>query len=117
MTVEYGRTPSMLTITATCSCGEWAASRPRHLFRNALTKAHRQHQKDAAALAEHEALMIERAFYERTGHCGACGQPGGYCLCIERCGCSDLHPVGSGLDPDAISRFADTGIDRPGLFG
>lgn len=61
------------------------------------------------------------AWFIKTGHCGQCGQPGNYCTCStairDRCGCHELHPVGSGLHDDALNQFADINVDQPGLFG
>lgn len=48
----------------------------------------------------------DRDFYLRTQHCGACGQPGTYCLCTEPCGCHELHEVGSGVGVDPVAVFA-----------
>lgn len=57
-------------------------------------------------------------WFNRTGHCGKCGQPGNYCRCTwsARCGCRTLHVMGSGLDADAIERFAEPPPDQDGLF-
>lgn len=50
-------------------------------------------------------------WYRRTGHCGQCGNPGMYCTCgtakRDRCGCHELHQVGSGLRPDALDQFTE----------
>lgn len=58
-------------------------------------------------------------WYNRTGHCGACGQPGSYCKCRTPCGCRDLHDVGSGLLPDALEQFMPTIVssEQEELFG
>ncbi len=58
------------------------------------------------------------AFYRRSGHCGACGQPGNYCMCTDNrpCGCRGLHVLGSGLTQDAATVFADPVPDQDGLF-
>lgn len=60
-------------------------------------------------------------WYARTGHCWGCGQPGSYCLCPESrpCPCRELHPMGSGLAPDALDAFTDrpAGEDQEALFG
>jgi hypothetical protein len=48
-----------------------------------------------------------------------CGQPGHFCQCTDRdsCGCRELHPMGSGREPDAIGAFVDAGVDgQDGLF-
>lgn len=61
----------------------------------------------------------DAAFFERTGHCGQCGQPGGYCLCTPRaaCGCAHMHEMGSGLDPAALEQFvAAASVDQGELF-
>lgn len=77
-----------------------------------------------AHIAEAEAR--ELAWYEQTGHCGLCGDPGVFCTCprTTKCGCRDRHEVGSGLMPDAINGFAEepilVGYDQPDqddLFG
>lgn len=59
------------------------------------------------------------AWYQRTGHCHACGQPGAYCLCTSECPCHELHPVGAGRAPDALDAFAEVVIsdDQGSLFG
>lgn len=61
------------------------------------------------------------AWFERTGHCGQCGQPGDYCLCgtakRDRCGCHELHPVGSGLAADAVDQFSASTVEQGELFG
>jgi hypothetical protein len=44
-------------------------------------------------------------WFERTGHCGRCGDPGGYCTCRGQCPCAHLHPPGSARDEDALDRF------------
>jgi len=54
-----------------------------------------------------EAAGKQRQWFLRTGHCGACGNPGSYCTCTVACGCDDLHEVGSGLRPDALDQFAE----------
>lgn len=64
---------------------------------------------------------VERSdveWFERTGHCGRCGQPGDYCTCTAAspCGCGHLHPVDSARDADALDRFAAPGPDQDGLF-
>lgn len=61
-------------------------------------------------------------WFQRTGHCHGCGQPGAFCLCRKRCGCAAFHDVGSGLEPDAIYQFADepaviVDADQAELFG
>lgn len=48
-------------------------------------------------------------WYQRTGHCGACGCPGDWCQCPRPCGCRDLHPVGSGIGRDPAVVFAEVG--------
>lgn len=101
-------------ITTHCACGwsaTWDADEPR--------PASAWHAAHIADLLEQRARELDRqhAFYERTEHCGACGQPGGYCICVTPCGCHELHPVGAGLELDALDRFADSGIEQPGLFG
>ena len=44
----------------------------------------------------------QRAFYERHGVCGRCGQVAGthrsMCRCKGMCGCSDLHDTPVGID-------------------
>lgn len=59
-------------------------------------------------------------WFERTGHCGGCGLPGGYCECTpdQPCGCRHLHPLGSAADADALDRFATVGTvgQQSGLF-
>lgn len=47
------------------------------------------------------------AWYQRTGHCHGCGNPGNYCTC-RRCLCHELHEVGSGLREGALDAFAET---------
>lgn len=46
-------------------------------------------------------------WFTRTGHCGACGDPGDYCTCLpaQPCGCSALHTQGSGLSETALNTF------------
>jgi hypothetical protein len=61
-------------------------------------------------------------WYERTGHCGGCGQPAvAYCVCTPRlpCGCHERHPMGAGLADDALDAFAEVTVpDGQGdLFG
>lgn len=57
------------------------------------------------------------AWYARTGHCGACGEPGVFCLCRTPCGCAELHECGSGLVSDPLKVFAEAApIDQDGLF-
>jgi hypothetical protein len=71
-----------------------------------LCKAHHQEvtnqQRDGRKAVGH----ID--WFERTGHCGGCGQPGAYCLCTDArpCGCRHLHAMGSGRDADPIELFA-----------
>lgn len=57
-------------------------------------------------------------WFERTGHCGQCGQPGSFCLCIPRsqCGCRALHEMSSGVAADAVDVFADNPVVQDGLF-
>jgi len=60
------------------------------------------------------------AYYRRTEHCAHCGEPGDFCMCRppDPCGCRDLHPMGSGLAPDAVQAFAEsTSADQVALFG
>jgi hypothetical protein len=64
-----------------------------------------------------DVIAQQRAFYARTEHCGACGQPGTYCVCTSPCGCADLHPLGAGLTLDALEQFAEADVEQPGLFG
>jgi hypothetical protein len=52
----------------------------------------------------------ERDYCTRTGHCGACGQPGNFCLCGTPCGCQELHEVGSGRTADAAEVFSDVPV-------
>ena len=48
-----------------------------------------------------------------TGHCGKCGNPGGYCTCTvtDPCPCSktgpDPHKLGSARDKDALEAFTE----------
>lgn len=55
------------------------------------------------------------AYYKATGHCGQCGNPGGYCTCWPNrpCGCKELHPIGSARDPDALAAFRQNPDDAP----
>jgi hypothetical protein len=48
-------------------------------------------------------------WFQRTSHCGGCGQPAVVCLCTERrlCGCRDLHPIGGGIGVDLADMFAE----------
>lgn len=66
------------------------------------------------------AFYSQREWFERTGHCGGCGQPGEFCLCApaRSCACRDLHPMGSGIKAAAVEVFADAaaGPDQDGLF-
>lgn len=57
---------------------------------------------------EAEATTSDAEWFERTGHCGRCGNPGNYCTCTDRdpCGCKHLHEVGTARRPDAINAFA-----------
>lgn len=58
-------------------------------------------------------------WFNRTGHCAQCGQPGDYCTCRSQCPCADLHPAGSARDEDALARFTErVEIDdqQPDLF-
>jgi hypothetical protein len=60
-------------------------------------------------------------WFERTGHCGRCGNPGEYCTCTKGnpCGCADLHDMGSARLPAALEAFMPVivTIDQPDLFG
>lgn len=61
----------------------------------------------------------QRAWFERTGHCGGCGQPGSFCQCTPRnpCGCRELHPMGSGIDVDPAEVYAvAVTVEQEGLF-
>lgn len=57
------------------------------------------------------------AWFQRTRHCGGCGQPGNYCRCTTPCGCHELHQVGSGLIPEALQAFATTEAAPPAEQG
>lgn len=55
--------------------------------------------KDYSEITAHE----QRDWYERTGHCGRCGQRAGthrtLCKCRGLCGCWELHSdVSQGID-------------------
>lgn len=60
-------------------------------------------------------------WFERTEHCGGCGNPGDYCTCTQTtpCGCRGLHQMGSGREPDALERFAEVpaSAEQGSLFG
>lgn len=67
-----------------------------------------------------ETGRAHRDWFARTGHCGACGNPGDYCTCTAPCGCGGLHEVGSARDPDSLDRFAaeePVAVDQGELFG
>jgi hypothetical protein len=57
------------------------------------------------------APLDHRDWFERTGSCGGCGQPGTWCQCAERrpCRCRDLHVMGSGIGVDPLDVFAAGG--------
>lgn len=57
-------------------------------------------------------------WFQRTGHCGGCGQPGDFCLCTDRspCGCRELHPMGSGRAADPAAVFAVADADQDSLW-
>lgn len=61
------------------------------------------------------------AWFERTAHCGLCGNPGDYCTCTDStpCGCYQLHVVGSARLPDALDQFQPdaVAIEQDDLFG
>lgn len=63
-------------------------------------------------------LAAQIAWYEQTGHCGRCGQPGVFCLCRQPCGCHSLHECGSGLvaDPAEVFAAAPVSDDQAELF-
>jgi hypothetical protein len=64
--------------------------------------------------------MSDAAWFERTAHCGRCGQPGAYCTCTagSPCGCRELHLMGSAREPAAIATFAEpVAVDQDALFG
>jgi hypothetical protein len=73
---------------------------------------------------ESEARAPEHiAWFQRTGHCGQCGEPGNFCKCIDAypCGCRLMHEMGSGVGVDAADVFADAapvavGDDQGELF-
>jgi len=53
-------------------------------------------------------------WFERTAHCGMCGNPGDYCTCLRPCGCADMHQWGSARAPDALGQFREvTLLDQP----
>lgn len=66
----------------------------------------------------HRALA-DVAWFERTGHCGSCGQPGTFCQCTsqEPCGCRDLHVMGSGINVDPVAAFGVADDGQGALFG
>lgn len=73
--------------------------------------------REAAEKATKVAADLD--WFDRTGHCGGCGQPGNFCQCNPRlpCGCRDLHPMGSGIDADPLATFAEPVPDnQPELF-
>lgn len=59
-------------------------------------------------------------WFNRTGHCGRCGNPGVYCTCSESspCGCRGLHDMGSARLPDALEQFMPDiiHVDQENLF-
>lgn len=83
-----------------------------------------QQQRDAER-ARREAAKIEHpAWFERTGHCGGCGNPGNYCTCTTAnpCGCRALHPMSSANREDALAQFSDAppsiiSDEQEALFG
>lgn len=68
-----------------------------------------------------EKMSADVAWFERTGHCGGCGQPAEFCLCNRNapCGCRDLHTMGSGIAADPLEVFAapEVSADQQELFG
>lgn len=65
---------------------------------------------------------VQREWFDRTRHCGQCGNPGTYCTCRTPCGCADRHENGSGLRDDALDAFAEpspveVSADQCDLFG
>ena len=75
-----------------------------------LCKAH--HQEVTNQQREGRKTVGHIDWFQRTGHCGGCGQPAAYCLCTETrpCGCRHLHTMGAGRDVDPAELFA-TPID------
>lgn len=104
-------------VKAHCSCGQWAGERDPKGIPGSLTKQYRAHIQLVAAKQEHVRVTSQVDWYERTGHCGACGEPGVFCVCRTPCGCAHLHECGSGLLADAADVFAvHVGDDQAGLF-
>ncbi len=99
-------------IEATCSCGGWSASRPWQAIANTLTRAHRDHQREAARDERETQRADALAWHARTGHCADCGQPGDWCQCVHPCRCQSAHPTGSGIGRDPAELYADTVPDE-----
>lgn len=76
----------------------------------------REHRAEELKARRARALNHHVDWFERTGHCGGCGQPGAYCLCTEKtpCGCRALHEMGSGRDADPAEVFAAPVDDNQG---
>lgn len=53
--------------------------------------------------------MSDVEWFERTGHCGNCGNPGEFCTCHAKdpCACRHMHRMGSAREPGALEAFAD----------
>lgn len=102
--------------TKTCN---WCA------FMGRLCHDHQKAADDAARLVVEakraEKLAADVAWFQRTGHCGGCGQPAQFCLCTDRtpCGCRTLHTMGSGIAADPLDVFAapEVPVDQQELFG
>jgi hypothetical protein len=76
-------------------------------------------RKPCPRCAKTSAVVLQAehvTWFERTDHCGGCGQPGAYCLCTYRhpCGCAHLHQMGSGVDVDPAAAFAVATDDQQG---
>lgn len=107
-------------VHASCTCGAWKGTRLAAGSRGWLARAHGEHVRhcEAAGRAQLEAEQIgqARAWYERTGHCAECGQPGEFCLCTKPCRCAGLHETGSGVGRDPTLVFACDVIDQDALW-
>jgi hypothetical protein len=103
-------------IKVQCSCGHWFGE----FAYNGIASARREHADHIAAAAaetERQRVATHIEWYQRTGHCGQCGEPGVFCVCRTPCGCHELHECGSGLLRDPAEVFAETGSpDQDGLF-